>query len=130
MFESINFFRKESVKVLEEALPFASANTRSCVIDGLDKCPSPHVPGSYGKLKEPLRHDLPKETKRGYADPNLTAIEKTHGQTPAKRVKTSITEEDIPYLSCPFVKHNGDRYDKVYNSCTQRPGFSDTKRLS
>jgi len=130
MFESINFFRKESVKVLEEALPFSSADRRSCVVDGLDKFPSQHVPGGYGKLSQPLRQEIPKDAKRGHAVPNVEGIGHTYLQTPAKRVKTCISEDDVPYYSCPFVKHNGDRYEKVNNSCTQRPGFSDTKRLS
>lgn len=39
------------------------------------------------------------------------------------------TERDR-YWACPFPKHNPERYEEVYNSCTNRPGFKELKRVN
>jgi hypothetical protein len=42
----------------------------------------------------------------------------------------TASQSIVRFWACPFSKHDPERYEKVYNACTDRPGWENLKRMT
>jgi hypothetical protein len=61
----------------------------------------------------------------------VTSATASAGPYDARHVTSSgeAADEDKEFLGCIFPKRDPGRYEKVYNACTQRPGWAEWKHF-
>jgi hypothetical protein len=124
----VSIDRQSTIKVVEEGA-WPDLFSALSLDDGPNEFPDVHIPdNSYGiGGSHASQSALVSIGAKRVADGTLEAPARSNEQFPAKRQNT---EGSVKYWACPFSKHDADRYDEIYNSCTDRPGFASLKTLS